>query len=75
MIINIKKRLKAINNIINVSDDDNELNIIIDIDGNGKTFLKNKRTGVIKELNDKDIDKLNKQGQLSNGELIVKIVD
>lgn len=75
MIINIKKRLKAINNIINVSDDDNELNIIIDIDGNGKSLLKNKRTGVIKELNDKDIDNLYKQGQLSNKDIIVKIVD
>ena len=74
--INIKKRLKKINNVIGGSDaTDNDLIIIIDSEDT-KTYLKNNKTGIVKELNDNEINNLYKNGRLSDADTIqVNLID
>lgn len=77
MINNIKKRLKAIDVILNTSDTGNkELIINIGMD-HTKTYIKDTKTGEVREIQDNEINKYlyDKKGQTKDNNIIVKLVD
>lgn len=77
MIINIKKRLKAIDGILNTSDaTDKELIINVSMD-HTTTHIKDTKTGEIREIQGNEVNKYlyDKNGQAKDNNIIVKLVD